>query len=161
MTQTLPTTVHEHHDALIPHVDALASIADPVGTVPADELAARIEAESRFLRGQLVPHMRQAEATVYPALERMLQNRHSMTPMRREHETIVSLVSELDELAARAASFGVQLRLRRVLFRMYALLKVHLAEEDAYIGILERNLSPEEAADLAAALTHATADQPI
>ena len=40
---------------------------------------------STFLTGTLVPHVDAAERTLYPELERMLQNRHSMAPMRREH----------------------------------------------------------------------------
>jgi len=161
MTQTLPGVVHEHHDALIPHVDELAKIADAVGRVPADEIAVRVAAETRFIQAQLLPHMRQAEATLYPEMERLLQNRHSMTPLRREHQAVVSLVAELDELAPRIQAFGAQLRIRRALYRLHALLKVHLAEEVAYLGILQRNLSPTEAADLASGLAHATADEPL
>jgi hypothetical protein len=41
---------------------------------------------------------------------------------------------------------------------MYALLKVHLAEEDAYLGILEHNLSPEEEDRLAGIMARAAVD---
>jgi hypothetical protein len=153
----LSKVMHEHHDVLIPHVDALAAIADAVGTVPPDELADRIGTEHRFITTQLVPHMEQVEATLYPELRRLFQNRHAMTPMRLEHGVLLSLIGELGDLRTRSGEFGAQLRIRRVLYRLYALLKTHLAEEEAYIGVLQANLSPEEADDLARGMAHASA----
>jgi hypothetical protein len=155
---TLPKVAHEHHDVLVPHVDALAAIADDIGTTPPAALAERLEAEHRFITSQLIPHMERAEETLYPQLERLMQNRHSMTPVRREHQELRAMVDELAKLRAQPLGFGTQLRLRRVLYRMYAILKIHLAEEDAYIGVLDRNLSDDEAEELARAMVHATAD---
>lgn len=158
MAQTLPLVVHEHHEALTPHVDALAAIADAIGTVPSDELAERVRAEHAFIVAQLVPHMEQAELTLYPELERLLQNRHSMAPMRREHELVRKLVLELGEIPVGSGGLAAELRLRRILYRIYASMKVHLAEEEAYLAILERNLSAEESNELARGLRHATAE---
>jgi hypothetical protein len=158
MTVTLPKVAHEHHDALLPHVDALAELADAIGKSPSNELTERLAKEHEFITTQLVPHMERAEATLYPALERLLQNRHSMTPMRREHELVRRLIGELGDLRGRSAEFGVQLRLRRVLYRLYAILKVHLAEEEAYVAILDRNLSADQTEELARGMAHATAD---
>jgi hypothetical protein len=155
---TLPKVAHEHHDVLVPHVDALAAIADDIGTAQPAELSARLEAEHRFITSQLIPHMERAEETLYPQLERLMQNRHSMTPMRREHQELRALIDELAKLRTQSLGFGARLRLRRVLFRMYAILKIHLAEEDAYVGVLDRNLSADEEEELARALAHATAD---
>jgi hemerythrin-like domain-containing protein len=102
--------------------------------------------------------MERAEQTLHPAMERLMQNRHSMTPMRREHQQLRRLIDELAELRVQPMELGVQLRLRRVLYQMYALLKVHLAEEDAYLGILEHNLSPEEEDRLAGIMARAAVD---
>jgi hemerythrin-like domain-containing protein len=158
MMQTLPKIAHEHHDVIVRHVNALEKIADDISMAPTDELAERIAVEYRFITQQLVPHINQAEATIYPQLERLMQNRHSMTPMRREHEFLRRLISELAEVDIRGASFGAKFRLRRVLYRMVALIKTHLAEEEAYIDVLRGNLSAAEADELARGLAHATAD---
>jgi hypothetical protein len=56
-------------------------------------------------------------------------------------------------------TLGVRLRLRRVLYRMFAILKIHLAEEEAYLGILDHNLTDEEQQALAQAMEHARADE--
>jgi len=158
MIETLPGVVHQHHAALLPHVNALAEIADQVGKLTVDELSERVEWEHKFMVGQLIPHMEQAEAAIYPELERLMQNRHSMTPMRHEHAVLRRLIAELGASRGHITGFGAQLRLRRLLFRMYALIKIHLGEEEAYIDILRRNLSPAEAAEVARGLAHATAD---
>jgi hypothetical protein len=158
MIETLPSVVHRHHAALLPHINALAEIADQIGKLGADELAQRIEAEHHFIVGQLIPHMEQAELTVYPELERLMQNRHSMTPMRHEHDVLRRLIFELGTSRGHLSGFGAQMRLRRLLYRMYALIKTHLGEEEAYVDILRRNLSPAEAEDVARGLAHATAD---
>ena len=44
--------------------------------------------------------------------------------------------------------------LRRVIFRLYALLKIHLAEEQLYVGMLDHAVSTEVAEALALALEH-------
>jgi iron-sulfur cluster repair protein YtfE (RIC family) len=158
MLDTLPRVAHQHHAALLPHVDALATIAESIGKAPSDEIKVRVAAEHRFIIAQLVPHMEQAEATLYPQLERLLQNRHSMTPMRREHVSLRQLIDELGQTTTRPLGFGEQLRLRRLLYRLFSLLKSHLAEEEAYIDVLRGNLSADEAEALAQGLAHAMSE---
>lgn len=51
------------------------------------------------------------------------------------------------------------LALRRVLLRLYALLKTHLAEEELHIPILEDRLTPAHEAALARALDHLAAER--
>jgi len=158
MTASLPRVSLERHDRLMHHVDTMTSVADLLGTVSAAELRPRVGELAAFLDGLLLPHMEAAEHTLYPELERMLQNRHSMTPMRREHDEIRKLVAELVRLQQRLDAgplhTGETVALRRVIFRLYAMLKVHLAEERLYEGIIEHGVSPESADKLAAALDH-------
>ncbi len=148
----------EHHARLMPHVDDLAATGDLVGTTSGAELRPRLDEASAFLHGLLMPHMEAAERAYYPELERLLQNRHSMTPMRREHETIRVLVDEIDgrrtSLGTGRLSPGDVIALRRALFRLYALLKVHLAEEQLYAELAEHGMSPATEAGLAEAMRH-------
>jgi hypothetical protein len=153
----LPAAGHRHHAELMPHLDAIPALADALDGPPA-EVRARLAETQRFIVGQLMPHMEQAEATIYPQLERLMQNRHSMTPMRREHEELRRMIQELDALVDRDLTLATRLRLRRILFRLYSILKIHLGEEDAYIGVLDHNLSDEEQTALARALEHATVE---
>jgi hemerythrin-like domain-containing protein len=158
MTASLPQVSVEHHDRLMRHVDVMPAVGDLVGAAPAADLRPRVDEIADFLDGLLLPHMEASEQTLYPELERMLQNRHSMTPMRREHDEIRGLVAELGRLQTRLDAgplhTGEIVALRRVMFRLYAMLKVHLAEEQLYLGIIEHGVSVEGAEKLAAAMDH-------
>jgi iron-sulfur cluster repair protein YtfE (RIC family) len=158
MTQTLPQVGHEHHERLLQHVDQLPAIGDRLLTEKADELRRDVDELSAFLSGTLVPHIDAAERTLYPELERMYQNRHSMAPMRREHVEVRRLVAEFAKLTeqvdAGQVSLGRTLALRRVLFQLYALLKIHLAEEEVYLRIVDHGVAADVSDLLAAALDH-------
>jgi Hemerythrin HHE cation binding domain len=158
MTASLPRVSLEHHDRLERHLDALPPTGDMIGVAPLAELRPKVDEAAIFLTGLLLPHMEAAEHTLYPELERLLQNRHSMTPMRREHDEIRQLVAEFVRFQQRLDAGPLHtseiVALRRVVFRLYAMLKVHLAEEQLYLGILEHGVSDEAAKKLAAAMDH-------
>ncbi|MEI8332614.1 MAG: hemerythrin domain-containing protein [Chloroflexota bacterium] len=159
MPSNLPRVAHEHHERLIRHVDELPALGDMIGKAPVEELRPRLDETGVFLTGLLIPHMEAAERGLYPELERMLQNRHSMTPMRHEHEEIRRLVAEFErlrhEVETGGPNVGRSVALRRVVFRLYALLKVHLAEEELYVRTVNHGVTEEAAEAMAAALSHA------
>ena len=70
---------------------------------------------------------------------RLMQNRHSMAPMRKEHETIRRLAAEYTKLyralGDHRPSVGQAVAFRRGVFRLYAPLKIHLVEEEIYIPV--------------------------
>lgn len=156
-TSTLGHAAHQHHERLLARVDRIPQVADGLLVAGHDEARVTIAATREFLAGTLIPHMEAAERALYPQLERMFQNRHSMAPMRREHDRIRDLVAEYGRLVdkdAGAVSLGRTLALRRVLFQLYALLKVHLAEEEAYLRIMDRGVSEDIVEAVTAALEH-------
>ncbi|MFN8631373.1 MAG: hemerythrin domain-containing protein [Chloroflexota bacterium] len=161
MTQSLPQVAHEHHERILAHVDRMPEMADQLLTASADDVRAKVIATSEFLNGTLLPHIDAAERSVYPELERMFQNRHSMRPMRNEHDQIRSLVADYGKLSAELregrVTLGRSLALRRVIFNLYAMLKIHLAEEEAYLRIVERGGGSDSADVIAAALEHPVA----
>jgi hypothetical protein len=158
MASTLPTVAHEHHERLIVHVDQMPAIGDRIGTHPTPEARAELRDLVAFLTGTLVPHMEAAEHTLYPELERILQNSHSMTPMRREHAQMRHLVDELvhlrDHIGERAPTTREVVALRRSLFSLYALLKIHLTEEELYLRVVDHGVTEEVSGVLAAAMEH-------
>jgi len=157
--QSLRTTSEEHHARLLPHVDRLLLLADMVGHVDCSALHALFEQEYAFVVGQLVPHMAAIEQALYARLEDVLDGRHSMAPMREEHRQLVRLVDELgqyrDHVEGCSWSAVEGLALRRALYRLHSILKVHLAEEELYLGVLDRSLTDEEKDQLARGLDHA------
>ena len=158
MATTLPAQTHEHHERLMTHVDHIPALGDLLGASATDALRARLDELVPFLTGTLVPHVDAAEQTLYPELERLQQNAHSMTPMRREHARSATSSTTLRALAARSTRGSPGIRdmvaLRRSLFGLYALLKVHLAEEELYTHVVEHGVSTDAANALAAAMDH-------
>lgn len=158
MIQTLPRVAHEHHEVLVKHVDQMPEVGDALLDAEGPEVHRRATEVSTFLTTTLIPHVDAAERALYPELERMLQNRNSMAPMKREHVEIRRLVADFARLAGQIdgprVAIGTRLAIRRILFQLYALLKIHLAEEEAYLHIVEHGVSEDVAEVLAAGLAH-------
>jgi hypothetical protein len=102
------------------------------------------------------------ESELYGRLEDLMGGRHTMGPMRAEHATMRALVEDLGTYRPHAEnctwSGPEGMALRRALYRLHALLKIHLAEEELYLGVLDRNLTPEEKDRLARGIDHAMAE---
>ena len=158
MTASLETMAHVHSEHLLHEIDRLPETGDMVGAASPAELRRRLDETYAFLTEVLIPHIEAAEGTLYPELERMFQNVHSMAPLRREHAEVRRSTAELarirEHLGEQRISVGQSIALRRLVFRLYALLKVHLAEEQVYLDILDRRELPEMADALAAAMAH-------
>jgi hypothetical protein len=159
---------HGHHDLLMGYANQLNDLADCLNGDCLDTaglIAAmpRLRDAHHALLTQLIPHMETVEVAVHPTLERLLIDRQISAPMSAEHAEIRRLVAALGDLASDSSIAGADrstvLRLRRVLLRLYILLKTHLAEEELYIPILEDRLTPTHEAALARALDHIAAER--
>jgi hypothetical protein len=159
---SLPETSHQHHELIKVHVDRLPALAEMLGVAPLEDVDQAMTEECRFIRAQMLPHMEAIETALYGRLEQVMEGRHSMAPMRREHDLLRELFASLcgyhDLVLEERLGSADEIGLRRVLYRLYAVLKVHLAEEELYLGVLERNLDAAEKDDLARGIDHAAAE---
>jgi Hemerythrin HHE cation binding domain len=162
MQSSLRLTSEEHHARMLPHVDRLLDLADMVGHVECAAIHEVFEQEYGFIVSQLVPHIEAIETTLYGRVEELLDGRHSMSPMREEHRAVGRLIEELGQYRRHVAGCSWSavegMALRRALYRLHAILKVHLAEEELYLGVLEENLTDEEKDVLARGIDHAAAE---
>jgi len=153
---------HEHHDRLVTHVDRLADLAGALDDGVSPAFLEACETEHRFIVGQLLPHMEAIETTLYGELERLMEGRHSMAPMRREHAELRRLIDSLggyhDLVMSGRMDASDAIGLRRALYRLHALLRVHLAEEELYLRVLEGNLSDAQKEELARGIEHAASE---
>ena len=160
--QTLSRVSHEHHDRLWRYVEQLNAFADCLNGDCLDtsrliERLPELRELHHGLMSQLIPHMEAVETVVYPTLERLLADGRTIAPMAHEHDQVRRLVAAIGEFAEHPqahADRGAVLALRRVLLRLYVLLKAHLSEEELYIPILEDRLTSGQEAALARALDH-------
>jgi hypothetical protein len=153
---------HVHHDRLIVHVDRLAELAAELDAGVTPAFIDACEAEHRFIVEQLLPHMEAIETTLYGELDRLMEGRHSMAPMRREHADLRRLIEATgryhDAVTGGRLGPAEAMGLRRALYRLHALLRVHLAEEELYLRVLEGNLGDAEKEELARGIEHAAAE---
>jgi iron-sulfur cluster repair protein YtfE (RIC family) len=127
---------HAEHAGLRDLAEALRRGAEAIGPTPA-ALPALAAVEVR-LRAELVPHQREEERALYPEAARALGGTDPLAPLVRMH-------AEMEEIAARIATLlrlvegdgdwaAAAPELRRSLFALEALLRLHLAAEEEMLA---------------------------
>jgi len=149
----LTQPLHDEHKELFPHVERIAQIADSIGDAKVSEIRNGVEEAYDFLAHHLVPHAQAEDEALYPVVQKALGSSDATKTMSRDHVEVGRYIAELAALkegirgetltAAQARS------LRRVLYGVYALLKLHFAkEEEVYLPILDQRLSLESAHEM-------------
>jgi hemerythrin-like domain-containing protein len=139
----------------MPHVDELRIIADYAQDIDAAGLQDRICREHVFLTQEFLPHMEIEQQGWYPAIELIVSKEGSVAPLRHAHDEVRALMERLGQACHETEGpldANWVLAARRTLYQLYALLKVHLAEEELNAPLLERELSEAQATGLAAQL---------
>ena len=133
------------HRELLPLVDSVRGLADRIGEIPGPDLKSELQLLARALNAQLLPHEKAEGETMYPMVERLLGGRGATGTMSRAHAEIERLVAALGRITRDLPVAGPgpeDLReLRRVLYGLHAVLRLHFAqEEESYLSLLS---SPE------------------
>jgi heavy metal translocating P-type ATPase len=120
------------HDAMLAVVEQIRAVADILSTensdlVPAHTLLDRLERE-------LLPHERADEALLVPLVDRALGRTDTTVALSRTHAEIEHQVSRLRRLLTDLDNDTVQpediVELRRLLYGLYAVLRLHNAQEE-------------------------------
>ncbi|NKC31454.1 heavy metal translocating P-type ATPase [Falsiroseomonas selenitidurans] len=118
------------HAGLRELADALRAAAETPGPAVLAALEAR-------LRHEVLPHQAAEEADLYPAAARRLGGQDPMAPLIRMHAEIEALAARLAALLALAGREGWAMaapELRRTLFALEALLRLHLTVEEEMLA---------------------------
>ena len=133
---------HEEHAGLRQLAEALREAAERPGPMAAPELAA-VEAR---LRSDLLPHQHAEERALYPEVARRLGGQDPMAPLVRMHAEIEALAERVAVLlpmaAKQDANAATALELRRTLFALEALLRLHLTVEEEMLAGLAEDPAP-------------------
>ena len=105
--------------------------------LPPDEVRRELEAVRRFVVERLPQHEEEEEAAVYPVVARLMGGEDPMSSMARAHIEISHLARVfrqlLDDLPPEGPTADDLVDLRRVLYGLHAILRLHFAqEEEAY-----------------------------
>ena len=152
---TLNQPLREEHKELIPHIEKILEVADSIPDAPLEQIRDGIHEVYEFLAYHLIPHAQAEDAALYPAVQKVLGSVESTRTMSRDHVEVVDYTEELGQLEKDLSPRNFK-TLQRVLYGVYALVKVHFAkEEEVYLPILEERLTEEEAAKMFEAMEDA------
>ena len=145
---TLTQPLRDEHKELIPHIEQILTVADSLPDALPEQIQDGVQEVYEFLAYQLIPHAQAEEAALYPVVQQVLGSPEATRTMSRDHVEVGRYVEELDELRQDLSARNTK-SLQRVLYGLYALVKVHFAkEEEVYLPILDERLSPEQAHDM-------------
>ena len=155
--------LRDEHRELLPHIESLRSAADAVGDASPSAVRAAAAASHEFLAHHLIPHAEAEERALYPVVGRVLGAPEATNTMSRDHVEVGRLTDELRDVLVASGSgaptAGQAKDLRRVLYGLYGLVKVHFAkEEEVYLPILDKRLSAAEATSMYQAMEEAAAE---
>lgn len=152
INQTLTQPLREEHQELFPHVDRIRQVAELIGEAPLADIRDGVAEAYDFLAHHLKPHAEAEDAALYPVVQKILGSPDATKTMSRDHVEVGRYIAELETLRdnlGRELSTAQIKDLRRVLYGVYGLVKVHFAkEEEVYLPILDRHLTPEYAREM-------------
>jgi hemerythrin-like domain-containing protein len=126
--------MQREHELLLDGVEQIRLIA---GELPSLSEADRADLQAdvvAFLRGTLIPHAKEEERELYPAVARQLGHPDATAPMIYDHLAIGEETANLAE-----ANPADLVRLQELLYGLYALIRVHFwKEEELYLPLVER-----------------------
>ncbi len=139
------------HVAIRAALDQLGQAADALGSEPPVVAIARVRAVHALLVDEVLPHEQAEDQTLYPALARVLGGTDPLAPMSRAHAEIAHLVRRLgrllDDIDPIEPDEADLSELRRILYGLQAILRLHtLQEEESYLSLAETEV-PIDAAD--------------
>ncbi len=135
---TLPGAISERlqaeHQALQPLLDRIRTLAERLDALPEPDARKELCEVDRLLREDVLPHEQREEADLYPKVAGLMGGRDPMAAMSRTHREIIHLVGVYGRLVEDWPGEGPDSMLigdlRRVLFSLEAILRLHLAQED-------------------------------
>jgi heavy metal translocating P-type ATPase len=143
------------HRHFAPELQRIRSVADRLESLPPDEVREELDAIRTFLVDRLPEHEEEEEAAVYPVVAKLMGGEDPMASMARAHVEIAHLTrvfrSLLDDLPSGVPGPDDLIDLRRVLYGLHAILRLHFAqEEEAYAWLADEGSADEPAAALSA-----------
>jgi len=130
------------HRVLRPDVERLRTVADALGVVPAPKALALVHEVHRMLVEEIEPHEQAEERQLYPILAGILGGTDPTGTMSRAHIEISHQIHRLgrvlDDIGPEGPDDDDLVELRRLLYGLHAILRLHFAQEDEnYLSLAE------------------------
>jgi hypothetical protein len=137
--RAVPTTdvaerFRREHREFAPELARIRTVADQVDRMSSEVLARELEAIRVFLVDRLPRHEEEEESAVYPLVARLSGGEDPMASMARAHVEISHLTRVFGQLVEELPVEGPDpedvVDLRRVLYGLHAILRLHFAQEE-------------------------------
>jgi len=140
----------DEHREFVPWLARIRTVADRLESYSPVEARDELQQIRWFLTERLPQHEEEEEAAVYPVVSRLMGGEDSMGTMARAHLEIDHLsrvfVHLVDDVPLEGPAAEDLVDLRRVLYGLHAILRLHFAqEEEAYSWLASEALESEEA----------------
>ncbi|MHB1851919.1 MAG: heavy metal translocating P-type ATPase, partial [Acidimicrobiales bacterium] len=142
----------EEHGSIREVTERVRAVADTLGTVDASAALTQARQVHRLLVDEVLPHEEAEDRQLYPALDLAIGGANPTGPMSREHVEIAHQVRRLGQLLDEVGTEGFNeedaIELRALLYGLYAVLRLHTAQEDeSYLSLGEESIPQEHHAD--------------
>jgi len=122
------------HTLLEPVIEQIRQLADELPGLPATTVKGRLADLGALLKQQLIPHETYDDAQVYPQLAPLLGGDDPLASMSAMHREIIHVTQTLNRMANDMPADGPDsdwLReIQRLLYGLYAVVRLHCAQED-------------------------------
>ena len=162
--KTITDPLREEHKELYPHIESLRIAGESIHAhLFSPFIREEVEKAYKFLTHELIPHAKAEDRALYPVVQKVMGAKEATATMSRDHVEVDRLTGELGELLVKVDGTAITDEqthaMRRILFGLYALVKVHFAkEEEVYLPLLDARLTEQEAAAIFEAMEKAAHD---
>ena len=129
------------HQRLIPQLDRLRQVADALDSQSASDGLRSLHEVEEFLAEEILPHEANDETEIYPRMTAILPGDDPMATMSRAHREIFHLVELFQRQVADLRPSGPEpadiTDLRRTLYGLHAILRLHFDQEEELYASLE------------------------
>ena len=142
----------EEHLAIRRDINRLHEVADALGSLTPKAALEEVQSVQRMLIEEVQPHEEAEEQELYPALGRFFGGSDPMATMSRAHIEITHQIHRLGQLIDDIGTNGVDevdlTELRSLLYGLYAILKLHTAQEDEnYLSLADESKQERRVAE--------------
>jgi len=136
------------HRRLLPGVKRLRQLADSLDRISALQARHELGEMHSFLVNEILPHDDAEDASVYPVVAKLIGGDDPTATMSRAHLEIAHLVNvfgrTIDDLSSTGPDPEDTDELRRILYSLDAILRLHFAqEEESYLALIDERCGGE------------------
>lgn len=141
LSPELSRELRADHDELMPRLQMIGEAADRLDDLPRDEALVVLQDLETLLLEEILPHEEDDERRIYPEIEGVLGGADPLQSMSRAHREIFHLTDRycriVDEITASGPDAADLQELRRLLYGLHAILRLHFDQEEELYASLD------------------------